>query len=91
MKQIRERLVKKLKDFMSCYADVGNFRLKHIFKIMIAKESQRSYEGTRYPQITAGYLVSLYFVRVQEFQKNVLLCIMTFILRNSGTQNPDGA
>ena len=43
MKQIRERLTKKLKDFMSCYANVENFRLKHIFKIIIAKESQRSY------------------------------------------------
>ena len=43
MKQIRERLMKKLKDFMSCYANVGNFRLKRIFKIMIVKESQRSY------------------------------------------------
>lgn len=43
MKQIRETLMKKLKDFMSCYANVGNFRLKYIFKIMIAKESQRSY------------------------------------------------
>lgn len=35
--------MKKLKDFMSCYANVENFRLKHIFKIIIAKESQRSY------------------------------------------------
>lgn len=38
-------------------------------------------EGTRYPQITAGYLILLYFDRVQEFQKNVLLCIMVLKVR----------
>ena len=53
--------MKKLKDFMSCYANVGNFRLKHIFKIMIAKESHRSYNemATENQQAKIIYVIEI--------------------------------